>query len=159
MLAPDHEVLGAGYSRSGNYLVVATNEEARFQVRVYAAATLEQVRLDGMPDGLIQGFSISPDDAYVAFYNTDGSTPSDLWAGPMDGTPMQLTDALSPAIAREDLVTPEHVWFDSYDGTSIPGLLYTPHQVTSAEPAPAEEPTPAVEPQAESDGTGEEAAG
>ncbi|KPK07408.1 MAG: hypothetical protein AMS20_02855 [Gemmatimonas sp. SG8_28] len=137
LLAPDHEVLGAGYSRSGSYLVVATNEEARLQVRVYDAATLREVRLDGMPDGLIQGFSISPDDAYIAFYNTDGSTPSDLWTGPMDGTPTRLTDALSPAIAREDLVTPEHVWFDSYDGTSIPGLLYTPHHVTRVEPAPA----------------------
>jgi dipeptidyl aminopeptidase/acylaminoacyl peptidase len=44
---------------------------------------------------------------------------------------------LSAAIARGDLVTPEHVWFASYDGTRIPGLLYKPHQVTRAEPAPA----------------------
>lgn len=137
LLAPEYEVLGAGYSRSGNYLVVATNEEARFQVRIYDAATMTEVGLDGLPDGLIQGFSISPDDASVAFYNTDGSAPRDLWAGPMDGEATRLTDALSPAIARADLVTPTHVWFESYDGTRIPGLLYQPQQVTRSEPAPA----------------------
>jgi dipeptidyl aminopeptidase/acylaminoacyl peptidase len=137
LLAPDYEVLGGGYSRSGNYLVVAMNEEARFQVRVYDAATMEEVQLEGVPDGLVNGFSLSRDDSYVAFYNTDGSAPDDLWAGPMDGTPMRLTDALSVEIQREDLVTPEHVWFDSYDGTRVPGLLYRPHQVSATDRAPA----------------------
>ncbi len=137
LLAPDYDVLGAGYSRSGNYLVVATNEEARFLVRVYDAATMEQVELRDIPDGIVNGFRITRDDSYIAFYNTDGSAPSDLWAGPMDGTPTRLTDALSTEIRRQDLVTPEHIWFASYDGTRVPGLLYRPHQVLRAEPAPA----------------------
>jgi dipeptidyl aminopeptidase/acylaminoacyl peptidase len=137
LLAPGYEVLGGGYSRSGNYLVVATNEEAQFQVRVYHAGTMDEVRLAGMPTGLVTGFSISRDDGYVGFYNSDGSAPEDLWAGPMDGTPTRLTNALSADIRREDLVTPEHVRFASYDGTSIPGLLYKPHQVSRAAPAPA----------------------
>ena len=137
LLAPGYEVLGGGYSRSGTYLVVATNEEARFQVRVYDAGTMQEVRLQGMPGGLVTGFGISRDDGYVAFYNSDGSAPEDLWAGSMGGTPTRLTNALSADIRREDLVTPEHVRFASYDGTSVPGLLYKPHQVSRAAPAPA----------------------
>jgi dipeptidyl aminopeptidase/acylaminoacyl peptidase len=137
LLAPNYEVLGGGYSRSGNYLVVATNEEARLQVRVYDAATMTEVRLEGMPDGLVTGFGISRDDSHVGFYSSDGSTPADLWVGPMDGAQNRLTNALSSDISREDLVTPEHVWFESYDGTQVPGLLYKPHQVSSDAPAPA----------------------
>jgi dipeptidyl aminopeptidase/acylaminoacyl peptidase len=90
-----------------------------------------------LPDGIVNSFGISRDDSHIRFYNTDGSAPSDLWAGPMDGTPERLTDALSAEIRRADLVTPEHVWFDSYDGTRVPGLLYKPHQVSRADPAPA----------------------
>ncbi len=137
LLAPDYEVLGGGYSRSGNYLVVVTNEEARLQVRVYETATMTEVQVEGMPDGLVTGFGISRDDSHVGFYSSDGSTPADLWVGPMEGPLTRLTDALSADINREDLVKPEHVWFESYDGTQIPGLLYKPHQVSSAAPAPA----------------------
>jgi len=137
LLAPDYEVLGGGYSRSGNYLVVVTNEEARLQVRVYETATMTDVQVEGMPDGLVTGFGISRDDSHVGFYSSDGSTPADLWVGPMEGPLTRLTDALSADINREDLVKPEHVWFESYDGTQIPGLLYKPHQVSSAAPAPA----------------------
>ena len=137
VLESEWDVAGAGYSRSGDYLFVATNEEARFLTRLYDADTMREVRLRGIPDGIVNGLRLSRDDRYLAFYNSDGSTPEDLWAGPMEGTPQRLTDALSAEIEREHMVTPEHVRFESFDGTYVPGLLYKPHQVSRAEPAPA----------------------
>jgi dipeptidyl aminopeptidase/acylaminoacyl peptidase len=133
----DWDVLGGGYTHSGRYLLVAVNEEARARTRVFDAATMMEVPLSRLPEGLVRGMSISRDDTMLRFYHSDGSAPNDLWAGPLDGAPNRLTNTLSATIAREDLVVPEHVWFTSYDSVQVPGLLYKPHQVSSQSPAPA----------------------
>lgn len=137
VLAPEWDVLGASYTKSGAYLRVTVNTEAKIVTWVYDAATMEPVELRGLPDGLVSGMQFSKDDSWVAFYATDGSTPSDLWCGPLDGRPQRLTDALSSTIDRDDLVAPEHVWFTSYDGLAVPGLLYKPHQASRSAKAPA----------------------
>ncbi|KPJ88895.1 MAG: hypothetical protein AMS18_13035 [Gemmatimonas sp. SG8_17] len=137
VLAPDWDVVGASYTRSGQYLRVTVNEEAKIQTHVYHAANMEPLELRGLPDGLVRSMQFSKDDSYFAFYATDGSTPDDLWCGPTDGNPTRLTNALSVNIDRNDLVAPQHVWFTSYDGVEIPGLLYKPHQASRSARAPA----------------------
>ena len=135
--AAEWDVLGGGYTHSGRYLFVGVNEEARSRTRIFEAESMTELDLSHLPEGLVRGVSISRDDTHLRFYHSDGSTPNDLWAGPLEGTPQRLTNTLSATIAREDLVVPEHVWFTSYDGTEVPGLLYKPHQVSSRDPAPA----------------------
>ena len=71
------------------------NEDSRFAARVLDAATLQPVAINGMPQGLVRGISISRDDAALAFYASDGSVPNDLYAGTFAGTPQRLTDALN----------------------------------------------------------------
>ncbi len=137
LLAPEWDVIDAGYSRSGRYLGVAINEEAKTITRVYDAETMAEVQLQGMPAGLVRGLGFSTDDSWFRFYNTDGGAPDDLWAGRVGEAPVRLTDAVSPSIAREDLVVPTHVRFASYDGVEVPGLLYKPHQASSSAKAPA----------------------
>jgi dipeptidyl aminopeptidase/acylaminoacyl peptidase len=131
------DILGAGYSRSGKYLVVSINEDAANVSRIYDPATLQELKLAGVPKGLVSDMQISRDDSVVAFYATDGSVPSDLYAGPINATPTRLTNALNPGIRSEDLVVPERLRFSSYDGLEIPGLLYKPHQATTSTKAPA----------------------
>jgi dipeptidyl aminopeptidase/acylaminoacyl peptidase len=131
------DVLGAGYSKGGKYLIVGVNEDARPDARLLDAATLKPVELAGMPPGLVRGIKLSRDESAIAFYASDGSAPDDLWAGPMGGPPRRLTDALNPDIRREDLVVPSVVRFRSYDSLEIPGLLYRPHQASPNAKAPA----------------------
>jgi dipeptidyl aminopeptidase/acylaminoacyl peptidase len=137
VLSPDWDVVEASYTKSGAYLRVSVNEEARGVTRVYHAESLEPLEVPGLPEGLVRGMQFSADDSHIAFYATDGSTPDDLWVGPFDGRPTRLTDGLSSAIDRDDLVAPEHVWFTSYDGVEVPGLLYKPHQASPSAKAPA----------------------
>ena len=137
ILAPNWDIASASYTKSGDYLRVSVNEEARIVTQVYHAESLEPVELQGLPDGLVRGMQFSADDSHIAFYATAGSTPDELWAGPLDGSPTRLTDGLSAAIDRDDLVAPEHIWFTSYDGVEVPGLLYKPHQVGRSDMAPA----------------------
>jgi dipeptidyl aminopeptidase/acylaminoacyl peptidase len=137
VLEPAWDVVGAAFTRGGRHLRVWMNEEAKVNTRVYDASTMTEVSMSGLPPGLVRGMNFSRDDSAFAFYNTDGSTPDDLWAGRLGATPTRLTNALSPAIKREDLVAPTHVRFKSYDSVEVPGLLYKPHQASRRAKAPA----------------------
>jgi dipeptidyl aminopeptidase/acylaminoacyl peptidase len=131
------DVLDAGYSKSGKYLIVGVNEDSRPDARLLDAATMKPVELPGMPPGLVRGIELSDDESAIAFYASDGSAPDDLWAGAVGERPRRLTSALNPDIRREDLVVPSLVRFRSYDSLEIPGLLYRPHQASAEAKAPA----------------------
>ncbi|MBA3342249.1 MAG: S9 family peptidase [Gemmatimonadaceae bacterium] len=131
------DILGANYSKGGKHLVVYVNDDSRFAARVLDAMTLKPVALTGMPTGLVRGVSISPDDAALAFYASDGSAPSDLYTSRIGANPLRLTSALNARIRRQDLVVPRVVRFKSYDGVEIPGVLYVPPQASSSRKSPA----------------------
>ncbi len=131
------DILGAGYSKGGKYLIVGVNEDSRPDARLLDGATLKPVELPGMPPGLVQGIALSATESAIAFYASDGSAPDDLWAGTLGEPPRRVTDALNPDIRREDLVVPSVVRFRSYDSLEIPGLLYRPHQASAEAKAAA----------------------
>lgn len=131
------DVLGAEYSHGGRYLVVYVNDDSRSAARVLDARSFAPVALNGMPEGLVRGLSISPDDSAFAFYATDGSVPDELYVSSFSGAPTRLTNALDARIQRRDLVVPTIARFKSYDGVTIPGVLYRPHQASSSAKAPA----------------------
>jgi dipeptidyl aminopeptidase/acylaminoacyl peptidase len=137
LLSPDWDVASATFSQSGAYLAVSVNEDAQNLHRVYDARTMAEVLLPGLPPGMIRGLTISRDDSLYLFYNSDGSTPDDLWAGRMGKPPMRLTNALNAGMDRENLVVPTKVRFKSYDSLDIPGLLYRPHQASKRHKVPA----------------------
>jgi dipeptidyl aminopeptidase/acylaminoacyl peptidase len=131
------DILGADYSKGGRYLTVYVNEDSRYVARVLDAATFSVVALRDMPTGLVRGVSISPDDASLAFYASDGSVPEELYVRSFDASPTRLTNALHSTIRREDLVVPTVVRFKSYDSVEVTGLLYRPHQASREAKAPA----------------------
>ena len=131
------DILGAEYSKGGKYLTVYVNEDSRFVARVLDPATFAVVQLSDMPTGLVRGVSISPDDASLAFYASDGSVPDELYVRSFSSAPTRLTNALHSAIRREDLVVPTVVRFKSYDGVEVSGVLYRPHQASPDAKAPA----------------------
>lgn len=128
---PSWDVGGAVYSKGGRYLTVYVNEDSHAQVHILNASTFAPIALTGMPEGLVHEVSVAPDDSAFAFYASDGAAPEDLYAGLFGAAPHRLTDALNPAIRREDLVIPTVVRFKSHDGLEIPGLLYKPHQASA----------------------------
>jgi dipeptidyl aminopeptidase/acylaminoacyl peptidase len=135
--AQSWDVLGADYSKGGKYLTVYVNEDSRFVARVLDARTFSVVPLSDMPTGLVRGVSVSPDDASLAFYASDGSVPDELYVRSFSAAPKRLSNALHSAIRREDLVVPTVVRFKSYDGVEVSGVLYRPHQASADAKAPA----------------------
>ena len=131
------DVLGADYSKGGRYLTVYVNDDSRNAARILDAKTFAPVPLQAMPQGLVRGVSISPNDSAFAFYATDGSVPNELYVTSFGATPRRLTNALDERIHRRDLVVPTVTRFTSYDGVTVPGVLYRPHQASPAAKAPA----------------------
>lgn len=138
VLQPEWDVWYAYFSKSGKYLVVGINNDARTELRLYDASTMEPVKLPAAPDADITSVNISDDERQMAFYASSSRMPRDLFVADLSGgEARQLTSSLSPNIDPGDLVEGEVVRFKSYDGLEIPGILYKPHQASAENPAPA----------------------
>jgi len=137
LVKTDWDVMYAGYSKQGNYLVVAINNDARTEIRIFDR-DMRPVTLPRQPAGDITSVVFSPDERRVAYYVSSSRMPRDLFVQDMGGgAPRQLTASLNPAIDPDDLVEGEVIRFASYDGLEIPGILYRPHQASRATPVPA----------------------
>lgn len=138
VLKPQWDVMHAGVSKSGKYLVAGIDNDARTEVRVFDAATMQPITLRTPPNADIGAVSFAPDESRVAFYARDSRSPHDLFVAEIGGgEPRRRTRTLNPKIDPEHLVEGQVVRFRSYDGQEIPGILYKPHQASAENKAPA----------------------
>ncbi len=135
----DWDVTGATYSKNGKYLVISVNADARTDLRVLDTESDAPVELPADAAADITALTISPDETTMAFYMSRSRNPNDLfvWTIGSADPPRQLTESLNPAIDPDDLVDPEVVRFESWDGLEIPGILYKPHQASAKNKVPA----------------------
>jgi dipeptidyl aminopeptidase/acylaminoacyl peptidase len=138
VLAADWDIMYASFSRTGKYLVVGINNDARTEIRILETETMRQVTLPEVPSGDITSVTISRDEKRVAFYVSSGRSPRDLFIFDLgDRAARQLTRTMNPGIDPDNLVEPDVVRFTSYDGVEVPGLLYRPHAASPTAKVPA----------------------
>lgn len=139
VVTEEWDVLYGSFSRDETYLVVGINNDARTELRVYDASTMERVPLPEVSGADITSVSFSHGDEAMAFYASASRLPSDIFVQQMrrGSEPQQLTQSLHPNIDADNLVDARVVRFDSYDGLEVPGVLYKPHQAAASTPAPA----------------------
>jgi dipeptidyl aminopeptidase/acylaminoacyl peptidase len=137
VLRLDWDVQGAGFSRTGKYLTVGINNDARTELRLFDAASMQPLALPPMPDANITGVLFSRDERRLSFMVNDSRTPNDLFVADVGGEPRRITSSLSAAINRAHLVDGQVTRFKSTDGVEIPGILYRPAAATPERKAPA----------------------
>ncbi len=138
LLSADWDIDGASLSKHGKYLVLSINNDARTELRLYAAATLTPVALPQLPDAEISSVNIAPTEDRMAFYASSSKMPRDLFVYDfLGGEPTRLTRSLNPNIDPQDLVEGRVVRFASYDDLEIPGILYQPLQASENAQVPA----------------------
>lgn len=138
ILRPEWDVVGADYSKSGKYLAVWINNDARTEIQAFEAATMVPVALPDLPEAEITGVRFSDDESKLAFYASTARSPRDLYVSAVGGGDVRrLSDTLNPEIDPDHLVAPEVVRFASYDGVEVPGLLYRPRGASAEAKAPA----------------------
>ena len=134
---PDWDVEGAGFSRLGKWLWIAINAEARTELRLYDAATMQPVKLPTLPDAAITSVRFSPDETLAAFYVNGSRQPNDLYLLELaSGKARPLTRSLNAKIDPDHLVNGEPVRFPSFDNVQVPGILYKPHAASGDKPVP-----------------------
>ncbi|RDZ26897.1 S9 family peptidase [Lysobacter silvisoli] len=133
----DWDIVANYFSHNGKYRVVAINQDGSTAIQVYDHASGQPVALPKLPAGEIRNVSISRSEKRMAFYLNGDRQPNDLYALRFGEQPKQLTRSLNPAIAAADLVDSQVVRFKSFDGMSIPNILWKPHQASAQAKAPA----------------------
>jgi dipeptidyl aminopeptidase/acylaminoacyl peptidase len=126
-------------SRNGKYRVVAINNDARTEIKVYNEADGGKlVQLKNVLKGDITGVNISDSEKLMTFYVSTSKSPSNLYLYNLETDEIkQLTNTLTPEINGDDLVEATVVRFKSYDGLEIPALLYKPKGLKKGDKVPA----------------------
>jgi dipeptidyl aminopeptidase/acylaminoacyl peptidase len=134
----DWDISDSYLSRNGKYRVVAVNNDAKTEIRVYEAATGRRVELPKVPAGDIVRIVFSDSERRMALYGGDSKSPNNLFVYDLETKQsLQLTSTLNPEVDPRDLVEGQVVRYKSYDGLEIPAVLYKPHQVEPGHKAPA----------------------
>ncbi len=132
------DLMYAYLSHTGKYRVVAINNDARTEIKIYEEATGQPLKISGLPEGDITGVNISDSENLMSFYVSSSKSPSNLYVYNFGTKEVkQLTSTMSKEIAPDDLVAGETVRFKSYDGMEIPCLLYKPKGLADGEKVPA----------------------
>ncbi|MES2859590.1 MAG: S9 family peptidase, partial [Pseudomonadota bacterium] len=131
------DITDSYFSHNGRYRVTVINADGSTKLEVVEAASGKPVALPRLPAGDVRNVRISRSENRMAFYINGDRQPSDLYVVDFGGEAKQLTRSLNPAINPADLVDSSVVRFQSFDGMSIPNILWKPHQATAGRKAPA----------------------
>lgn len=138
VLEASWDVVDAAISPRGTYLVAAINEDGRSALRVVELETMRELAVAAPARAVITDVRFSDDERQLAFYASGGRAPRDLHVTSVgSATARRLTTSLGPAIDAARLVDARVVRFASHDGLEVPGLLYMPHEASSAAPVAA----------------------
>jgi dipeptidyl aminopeptidase/acylaminoacyl peptidase len=130
------DILYSYLSRKGKYRVVAINNDARTEMKIYDL-TGNLITIPGLPEGDITGVTISDSENLMAFYVSSSRNPSNLYLYNFTTKKVtRLTNTMSKDIDPEDLVEGSVVRYKSFDGMEIPSLLYVPRGLEDGEKVP-----------------------
>jgi dipeptidyl aminopeptidase/acylaminoacyl peptidase len=128
-LTPDDwDVEEVELSEDGRWLLASRNVEGYSDFLLFNG---QGRRVPGpeMPEGILSGFSFSPDGSRVAFTLTAPSRNPDVWVVDLpDGEPKRLTRSSTAGIPPRTFRRPKVVRYPTFDGLEIPALFYEPDE-------------------------------
>ncbi len=127
-LAPEDAEQGdAAWSPAGQQVVYTSNHNGTLELRLADASGGESRALFSPGMGVCSSPQWSPDGSEVVFRYGTPTSPSELWVVSVeDGQVRKLTDAGVSGSITERLTVPEKVTYESFDGLTIHGYLYSP---------------------------------
>jgi dienelactone hydrolase len=124
-------------SDDGRILAYSVNEDGFSRVVVQDFMTRRALPQPELPTGVLNALDFSPDGSRLAIGLENATSAGDVWVwGVTSGELVRWTQSELGPLESDDLVEPELVRFESFDGRSIPALVYRP--------ADADGPTPVI---------------
>ncbi|MBN8576826.1 MAG: alpha/beta fold hydrolase [Cytophagales bacterium] len=132
------DVMYSSLSRNGKYRVVAINNDARTEIKIYDEANGGKLlNIAGLPEGDITGVNISESETLMSFYVSSSKSPSNLFVYNFQTKEVkQLTQSMTNEIDPNDLVAGTVIRYKSFDGLEIPALLYKPKGIATGTKVP-----------------------
>jgi len=138
VLEKEWDIVGAGFTSQGKYMVIYVNDDGKNVIEVLDAKTMTPIVLPDFGDKSITSVAFSDNEKWMRLYVGGSNSPSDLYTYNFQTKEQyKLTDVLNDAIDVEDLVTAKVIRFKSFDGTEIPAIYYVPHQASAVNKVPA----------------------
>ncbi|KQZ76483.1 hypothetical protein ASE06_07270 [Sphingopyxis sp. Root214] len=135
---PEWDVQGANLSRDGKTLIVSVNEDARSRPYLFDAISFRPQRLTDPMPGASVGLLLANHAKRALISASNGATPGEILLLDLaSGKRTPLLNARAPGVAPDDLVRGEVVRFRSYDGVTVPGILYVPKGAKKGDSLPA----------------------
>ena len=135
VLTPKWDIDGVALDKAGKYLAITINEEGYHKTTLYNPNTLEKLDLK-FPSGQISGINFSEDSTKIIFTLGDSTKTVDVWSIDIaSGKSKQLTNS-PQGVPSDELVKPELIRFDSFDGLSVPAFVYQPKNKKKGERLP-----------------------
>ncbi|MGC1243586.1 MAG: S9 family peptidase [Chryseosolibacter sp.] len=133
------DIMYSYQSRTGKYRVVAINQDARTEIKIYDESNGgKPLEIAGLPAGDITSVTISDSEKLMSFFVSDSKSPANLFLYNFETKEVtQLTNTMSKEIDLNDLVAGEVIRYKSFDGMEIPALLYKPKGLKKDEKVPA----------------------
>ena len=138
VMEEDWDIAYAYFSHNGKYQVVGINEDGKNVIKVFEAASGQQIEFPKFDNGDITSVGISRNEDIMRFYVGSSSSPSNLYTYDFaNKTANKLTNTLNKEITADDLVTATVVRYPSFDDLKIPAIYYKPQQATPNNKVPA----------------------
>ena len=133
------DIMFANLSRNGKYRVVAINNDARTEMKIYDESNGgKPLSIEGLPEGDVTNVNISDSEKLMSFYLSSSKSPANLFVYNFETKELkQLTNTMTEQIDENDLVEGEVIRYTSFDGMEIPALLYKPKGLKEGEKVPA----------------------
>jgi dipeptidyl aminopeptidase/acylaminoacyl peptidase len=121
------DVENAEVSKDGKTLIIRTNEGGRSKFHGINLETGEKLNLPELPVGVVSATSLAPDASKIACLYASAREAFNLYEFDLKtGAMTPLSQSMLGGIDLNDLVDPELVYYDTFDGQRIPAWLYKP---------------------------------
>jgi dipeptidyl aminopeptidase/acylaminoacyl peptidase len=125
-------------SEDGNRMAIALNQDARTVVDIYETDSMQRIGGSDTPDASVVSWDYSDDGNTLAYITSNGQVPGDIVLQDVgSGSSTRLVSSISEDVDPTDLIPGEVVRFLSYDGLTVPGILYKPLNASPENQVPA----------------------
>jgi dipeptidyl aminopeptidase/acylaminoacyl peptidase len=114
-------------SDDGKVLVATFNREGFSEMHAWSIPEQKPLPIASTPSGIISNLTFRPQSHEIGFSLNCEDSPSDAWSVDLDqGTATRWTNRLTKSTLTLTSITPEIVRVTSFDGLSVPSLVYYP---------------------------------
>lgn len=126
------DVSDIAWSPDGNQIACIIHHEGAFNLGLIDISTGEVTYLR-QGNGIYSHPNWSPQGNFLTVEFENPFLPPDIYKIKIPGgQATQLTQSNLPALAKNEMVMPEHLYYTSYDGLQIPALIYRPKKPNRA---------------------------